>query len=345
MSGETRQPLVTICIPAYNAAATIAETLGSVLAQTYRNIRVVVSDNASTDGTPDIVRSFAEKDPRVALDRLGATVSGEKNFTRCIGLGGGDYTAIYHSDDVYTPGIVSESVAVLESHPAAAAVFTMAEGIDSAGSAVREYKLPAGISAGRDGLYTFETLFKAVLKYGNFFFCPSVMARTSVYQGKIGAWNEAEFRTSADLDVWFRMMQAGPVAIIDKPLLRYRLAANSYSYKAARSRTARPDIFLVLDRYIAGAVPGQLSRRDRLNYRLQVLRDNANRAFNLLLKGERAQGLRLLLPLFDPVLVIYALPQPYHLKVLLYGWAVLLLHLLPLTAGMKDRLFRLRFGN
>lgn len=339
---EAAQPLVTICIPAYNAGKTLRATLDSVVAQSYRNLRVVVSDNASSDDTAAIVQEYAKADPRVTLSRLPKNIGGEGNFSECIRLGSGDYTAIYHADDVYDRETVRRSVDELQRAPAAAAVFVMACGIDEAGREVRRYHFPPDIPKGPDGLYHYPDLLKAVLKNGNFFFCPGVMVRTGVYKDVVGVWDVGRYKTSSDLHVWFRIFEKFPVAVIDEPLLRYRLASASYSYNLARSRTYRPDLFLLLDEYVRDPRGAELSGADLKNYRLQELLDNVRRAFNLLLQGERAAGLKLLAGLFDPSLAFFAARSRYHLKVLAFGWAVLLLHFVPLPGWAKKRLFALR---
>src|ERR1035438_397419 len=101
-------PLVCICLPTYNAALTVRQTLNSILAQTYTNLVVHVSDNASTDDTLKVIESFA--DSRVKIHRHSINVGGEGNFDRCIQLAEGKYTAIFHSDDIYEPEMVAKQV-------------------------------------------------------------------------------------------------------------------------------------------------------------------------------------------------------------------------------------------
>lgn len=336
--------MVCVCVPAYNAGGTLAQTLESILSQTWRDLEVLVVDNASTDNTPEVAQAFACRDPRVRLLRFKENIGGEGNFSRCIKLATGRYTAIFHADDIYSPGMVQQEVEALENNPAAGAVFTMAEGVDETGLPVRSYSLPPGLVPGPDGLYRFGEVFKAVLKYGNFLFCPGVMARTSVYQNTVRHWNGETYKSSADLDVWLRILKEFPVAILDKPLLKYRLSPSSFSYLAARSRTTPPDIFLVLDDYVKHAPQGLLSRDDLANYALQRLRDSINRAFNLLLQGKKNESRPLLAGLFEAGNLLQALKNLYHLKLLAYGYVVLLLHLLPLTGGLKTKLYKLRFG-
>ena len=108
-------PLVCVCVPTYNAEATIAETLGSILSQTYQNIKVIVVDNASTDRTVSIANTF--NDPRLTIHRNTINIGAVKNFDLCIELAEGRYTAIHHADEVYEKELLERQVAVLEGFP------------------------------------------------------------------------------------------------------------------------------------------------------------------------------------------------------------------------------------
>ena len=197
-----KPPLVCICVPTYNAASTVRETLESILAQTYANLVVHVSDNASTDDTLKVIESIS--DQRITIHRQKENIGGEGNFNRCIQLATGKYTAIFHADDVYEPNMVAKQVAFLEANAKVGAVFTEASLIDDSGKMIGALGLPQGLVS-VDCLYDFKTIFKFVLQYSNFLICPSAMARTEVYQQDIRSWRGEIFGTSADLDVWFRI--------------------------------------------------------------------------------------------------------------------------------------------
>ncbi|MBL8826117.1 MAG: glycosyltransferase family 2 protein [Planctomycetaceae bacterium] len=92
-------PLASICIPLYNKGAHIAQTLESVLAQTYPNLEVVVSDNGSNDGSTEVARDFAARDPRVKYYRLHHTVSMNESFRYCYQLAQGTYVNLHSADD------------------------------------------------------------------------------------------------------------------------------------------------------------------------------------------------------------------------------------------------------
>jgi len=66
---QSSEPLVSILVPAFNAKATLADTLQSALASSYSNLEVVLVDDGSTDGTVAIAESFARRDARLRLFR------------------------------------------------------------------------------------------------------------------------------------------------------------------------------------------------------------------------------------------------------------------------------------
>ena len=285
MSNEL--PLACICIPTYNAAATIKETLESILAQTYPNLSIHVSDNASTDETLKIIEAMA--DSRVMIHRHTENIGGEGNFNRCIQYAEGKYTAIFHADDIYEPDMVAKQVAFLEAHPTAGAVFTDASLIDETSNKIGEIRLPKGI-ANPSGLYDFAAMFKAVLRNSTFFICPSAMVRTQVYQHEIKYWRGELFKSSADLDLWLRILQNHSIGYLLEPLMRYRISNNQFSARV-RLGTERVDFFLVTDYYLAQEpVRALLDASDLKNYRWLDRRDRVMRATNLFITGYPRQA-------------------------------------------------------
>lgn len=284
-------PRVCICIPTNNVAGTVRETLESILAQTYSNLVVHVSDNASTDDTLSIIESLA--DSRVIIHRHAENIGAEGNFNRCIELAEGEYTALFHADDIYEPEMVAKQVAFLEANPAAGAVFTEASLIDETGNKIGEIRLPKDIAT-QCGLYDFKVMIKAVLRHSNFFICPSVMVRTSVYQQEIKHWRGELFKSSADLDLWLRILQRHLIGHLSEPLLRYRISRNQWSAQV-RLGTERADFFLVTDYYLAQEpVQALLDDNDLRNYRWLERRDRVMRAINLYIMDHPQQASSLL---------------------------------------------------
>lgn len=297
---DNTSPLVCICIPTYNAALTIRETLESILAQTYSNLVVIISDNASTDETLRVVESMADR--RVIIHRNVENLGGEGNFNQCIQLAQGKYTAIFHADDLYEPCMVEKQVEFLDANQAIGAVLTAATTIDGSGK-------PFGI-IGRSVaneqdvcIYEFKDLMKAILKRSNFLICPSAMVRTHIYQNEILSWRGDLFRSSSDLDVWLRIAKKHSIAILNEPLMRYRIDENQFSSKV-RTRTERPDIFLVLDHYLSKiSVKADLARSDWHNYRSLEINDWVWRSINLFSLGRLSDAKSMLSRVFNRDLI------------------------------------------
>lgn len=280
---EQDQPLVCICIPTYNAAATIGATLASVLNQSYFNLRVLVVDNQSSDGTADIVSEVV--DERVVLYRNERNLGGEGNFNRCIDLASGKYMAIYHADDIYEPEMIATQVQFMEANPQAVAVFTEASLIDQSGRFIGELRQPRDLEA-TGPIHEFPEIFRAILRHSNFLICPSVMALTQTYQQNIKAWRGDIFGSSADLDVWLRMSQMGSIGILAKKTMRYRISTSQGSEQVRRDIRRAP-FFDVVDHYLAqGDVRRFLSASDFFNYQCLERRDRAMRAANALVAGQ-----------------------------------------------------------
>lgn len=274
-------PLVCICIPTYNAAATIRETLASILAQTYTNLVVHVSDNASTDDTLKLIESIA--DQRIIIHRQKENIGAEGNFTNCIQLATGKYTAIFHADDLYKVDMVAKQVAFMESHPEAGAVFTEADMIDECNKKIGAIMFPGDLTSLGDQV-SFADIFKSVLRYSNFLICPSAMLRTDVYLDEITAWRGSLFGTGADLDVWLRVAKQHNIGILPERLMCYRISATQGT-QALRGRTTRGDFFRVIDHYLAqDGIKAMLTPRDLNNYSRLERTDKSVRAANLFLQ-------------------------------------------------------------
>ena len=131
-----RAPVV-IAVPTRNRAHLLAETLDTLLAQDYDNFRVVVSDNASTDHTGEVVRGYAARDPRVTYSRNETNIGLIGNFNRAIELtAGGEYAVIAGDDDLYDRTFLPRLVAILEANPAAALAACAVDVIDESGAFV-----------------------------------------------------------------------------------------------------------------------------------------------------------------------------------------------------------------
>lgn len=116
-------PLVTVVIPAYNAAATIDETLRSVRAQTHRNLDIIVVDDGSSDDTGTLARAHAAVDPRIRVERqANAGVAAARN--RGWEQGRAALFSFVDADDLWSADKTERQLAALRAMPEAGLVYS-----------------------------------------------------------------------------------------------------------------------------------------------------------------------------------------------------------------------------
>lgn len=108
-------PLVSICIPTYNSAEFLMETVNSILGQSFTDYELIMVDNASEDDTGGLIASI--RDPRLRFYQNVKNVGSRENHNVCLGYATGKYIKFFGSDDVMFSGILQKMVDVLEAHP------------------------------------------------------------------------------------------------------------------------------------------------------------------------------------------------------------------------------------
>jgi len=98
--------LISICIPTYNRAGYLGETLESALPQVGPDVEVVVSDNGSTDGTEEMIRHYQNRNPAIRYFRNHSNEGFDRNILRCVERAAGEYVWFLGSDDVVKDGVV-----------------------------------------------------------------------------------------------------------------------------------------------------------------------------------------------------------------------------------------------
>ena len=104
-------------MPVYNGEELLPETLDSILAQTFDDFEVVISDNASTDATPEICRAYAARDERIRYERTHRGIPVPRNFNRAFRLSRGRYFKWQADDDLLDPEFLSRCVEILDEDP------------------------------------------------------------------------------------------------------------------------------------------------------------------------------------------------------------------------------------
>jgi len=132
-----RIPTVSIGLPVCNGEQFLVEAINSLLAQTYTDFELIISDNASTDRTGEICTSFQASDPRIRYYRQKTNVGGGNNANFTFKVANGKYFCWAAHDDIYAPRFLEKSVAVLDSAPDVVLSHTIVAEIDEHGNTLR----------------------------------------------------------------------------------------------------------------------------------------------------------------------------------------------------------------
>jgi glycosyltransferase involved in cell wall biosynthesis len=127
-------PRVSVGLPVYNGANFIRESIQSILQQDFRDLELIITDNASTDNTEVICREIAGKDSRVRYYRNESNIGAAGNYNKVVELARGEYFRWQAHDDECHPAMVRRCVEVLDQAPSSVVmVYPLAELIDENG--------------------------------------------------------------------------------------------------------------------------------------------------------------------------------------------------------------------
>lgn len=127
-------------MPVFNGERYIEEALDSLLSQTFADFELVISDNASTDRTETICRSYAAKDQRIRYFRNRANLGFVFNFNNVFRLSSGEYFKWAASDDVCAPNYMLRAIQALDEDPTAVIAWGKTSGIDEHGTPVELFQ-------------------------------------------------------------------------------------------------------------------------------------------------------------------------------------------------------------
>lgn len=132
----TPKPIVSIGLPVYNGENFLRVALHCLLGQTFTDFELIISDNASTDGTQAICKDYAARDPRIRYFRNEKNIGAAPNMNRVFALAVGKYFKWVSHDDLHAPTFVERCVEVLERNPSIVLCHSKTQLIDSNGARI-----------------------------------------------------------------------------------------------------------------------------------------------------------------------------------------------------------------
>ena len=136
----SRVPLVSIGLPMYNGEGFLAQTLDSILCQTLTDFELIISDNASVDGSRAIAESYACRDERIRVFHSEVNRGASWNYKNVLDLARGRYFRWAPADDLFAPESLACCVSVLDAHPEVVLCYPKTSLIDASGQIIRPYE-------------------------------------------------------------------------------------------------------------------------------------------------------------------------------------------------------------
>ena len=257
-------------MPVYNGGDLAVEAAESVLAQTFGDFELIVSDNCSTDDTEARMRALAERDKRVRYVRHDRNLGAIPNFNGCVPLARGRYFKWQAADDLIEPDYLAETVAALEASPDSVLAHSQVRVIDGQGAVLAESPNPFRQWDSVDVVARWRSALRDLFCYEIYGLMKTdVLRRTSLH---------ASFR-GGDKTLLAEMSLRGRFLRVDRPLFGRRIheqmsgaqdGQGKQSHAGKRSRVPyRMQAFRHYWRVIA---QHPMSARQKARCRVEVLR-------------------------------------------------------------------------
>lgn len=218
MSGE---PLVSICIPTYNGARFIRETLDSVVNQTYKNIEIRISDHTSTDHTRDIIREY--RDSRIFLHVENPGGGAAKNWNASIAGAAGKYLKLVCQDDILRVNCIEEQVRALEKHPTSSFCFSSRDVISPKGRTL----IPSRGFKPKKKVIAIEEYLPTLIRSGtNIFGEPCSILINSFALKQVGPFYGSYL---IDLNMWYSLWKVAPAIFLPTTTAKFRISGGSWT--------------------------------------------------------------------------------------------------------------------
>jgi glycosyltransferase involved in cell wall biosynthesis len=241
-------PRVSVILPSYNHAPYVVQAVESVLSQSFGDLELIVTDDGSTDGTADKIRSVS--DPRLHFEVLPANRGYSSALNASIARARGEMIALHCSDDAFLPGKLERQVTFLDANPDIAAVFGKPTFVDMEGQ-----PCPPG-SHPFDGIFIDDLAdrfawLRRFFLHGNGLCHPTALVRRAVFD-EAGEYDPLLVQLQ-DFDFWVRVSSRHEIRVLNEPLIAYRvLEGQNASWPSAEAvRRTTWETRRVLRRFLA----------------------------------------------------------------------------------------------
>ena len=253
MTFNSPTPIVSICVPTFNGAATVSETIRSILQQSFQEWELVISDDESADNTLTKIKEF--DDPRIRIISSRPRTTPADNWNHCIEHAQGKYIKVMGQDDLLLSDCLESEVEIMdqESNCDLSFCFSKRNIISPSGRTIIRNR---GLNNKINVVKLPSILPKLVRSGTNIFGEPVAGMIRATSLKKVGGFHGNYI---IDLDMWIRLLQVGPAIHTQKTLVSFRVGKSSWSHLL---RSSQADETSELFRRLAHQFPDQISNID-----------------------------------------------------------------------------------
>lgn len=242
-------PLISVIIPVHNGEKTIAETIASLLQQTYSNWELIVINDGSSDRTPILIQDILAQHPHIQVRLVSYPQTGAcASRNRGAALAQGEFLAFLDADDVWTGDKLALQLQVLQNSPGAKVAYSWTDYMDVAG----KYLYPGGHATHQGNVYEYLLLGNFLENGSNALICKDAFR-------KVGGFDESVIGVD-EWDLFIRMAQPSAFrgefvcefVVVPQVQIFYRLSNQSLSARIDRQAS---ECLKVIDRAFQSSPP------------------------------------------------------------------------------------------
>lgn len=209
-AGLSRRPLVSVVIPCYNYARYLPEAVASVMNQTDVDLDVIIVDDASRDGSPEVASELAAGDDRIRLVLHPRNMGHIATYNDGLSRVKGEYVVLLSADDLLAPGSLARSTALMERHPEVGLVYGYAQEF-------QDSPPPTASTRTTWSVWTGEQWTRIMCRRGsNIIVNPEAVVRRSTMDRLVGY--RPDMPHAADMEFWLRAAGLGSVGRVHGPV-------------------------------------------------------------------------------------------------------------------------------
>ncbi len=227
------KPLISVCMLCYNHEKYVAQSIQSIIDQTYRNWELIITDNASTDNSRKIIEEFAKSDKRIKFSFLDYNSYPSVGINNSINYSMGEYIAIISADDYFLPNKLDRQIAFMQEHDLDVS-FTWMSLVDSNSLMISDERLsyfnPLNIR-------NYTDIIKCYLLCQNVTYAPTAMVTKELFNSRL---HDNRLLQTQDFELWLRFsFLTKKISILNEHLTCYRILNEGTNLSINKSQATK----------------------------------------------------------------------------------------------------------